>query len=62
MYGQHRRRINIRIDRPIFATRGAEPNKCNWSTARKKIGLVNHPCDRLIDVLSIASLFFLVTS
>ena len=27
-------------------------------TARKKIGPVNHPCDRLIDVISIASLFF----
>jgi hypothetical protein len=26
--------------------------------ARKKIGPVNHPCDRLIDVISIASLFF----
>jgi hypothetical protein len=34
------------------------PNECNWSTARKKIGPVNHPCDRLIDVISIASLFF----
>jgi len=34
------------------------PNQCNWSAARKKIGPVNHPCDRLIDVISIASLFF----
>src|SRR5215831_16771821 len=28
----------------------------------KKIGPVNRPCDRLIDVITIASLFFLVTS
>src|ERR1700737_5016129 len=37
-------------------------NECNWSTARKKIGPVNRPCDRPIDVISIASLMFLVTS
>ena len=37
-------------------------NKCNWSTARKKIGPVNRPCDRPIDVFSIASLMFWVTS
>src|SRR5260370_42000947 len=37
-------------------------NECNWSTARKKIGPVNRPCDRPIDVISIASLIFLVTS
>ena len=37
-------------------------NECNWSTARKKIGPVNRPCDRPIDVISIASLVFLVTS
>ena len=37
-------------------------NECNWSTARKNIGPVNRPCDRPIDVLSIASLMFLVTS
>ena len=52
----------IQIDRPIFATRGGNSNKCNWSTARKKIGPVNRPCDRPIDVISIASLIFLVTS
>jgi hypothetical protein len=34
------------------------PNQCNWSAARKKIGPVNHPRDRLIDVISIALLFF----
>src|SRR6516164_7180803 len=28
-------------------------NRCNWSTARKKIGPVNRPCDRPIDVISI---------
>src|SRR5712691_4667324 len=32
------------------------------STARKKIGPVNRPCDRPIDVFSIASLMFWVTS
>ena len=37
-------------------------NERNWSTARKKIGPVNRPCDRPIDVISIASLIFLVTS
>jgi hypothetical protein len=37
-------------------------NRCNWSTARKKIGPVNRPCDRPIDVISIASLIILVTS
>src|SRR5215831_3338889 len=37
-------------------------NECNWSRARKKIGPVNQPCDRPIDVISIASLIFLVTS
>ena len=37
-------------------------NKCNWSTARKKIGPVNRPCDQPIDVFSIASLMFWVTS
>src|SRR5712671_5448172 len=37
-------------------------NECNWSTARKKIGPVNRPCDRPIDVFSIASLMFWVTS
>src|SRR5215813_4053074 len=40
----------------------ANPNECNRSTARKKIGPVNQPCDRPIDVISIASLMFLVTS
>ena len=48
----------VPIDLPIFARAERNPNKYNWSTARKKIGPVNHPCDRLIDVISIASLFF----
>jgi len=30
-------------------------NECNWSTARKKIGPVNRPRERPIDVISIAS-------
>src|SRR5881396_1720482 len=37
-------------------------NQYNWSTARKKIGPVNRPCDRPIDVISIASLMILATS
>jgi hypothetical protein len=37
-------------------------NRCNCSTARKKIGPVNRPCDRPIDVISIASLIILVAS
>jgi hypothetical protein len=51
---------NPRLTGQSLLSAERNPNKCNWSTARKKIGPVNHPCDRLIDVISIASLFFLV--
>src|SRR2546422_11522957 len=37
-------------------------NECNRSRARKKIGPVKGPCDRPIDVFSMPSLIFLVTS
>jgi hypothetical protein len=34
------------IDRPSLLRAERNSNKCHWSTARKKNGPVNHPCDR----------------
>src|SRR5207247_4567491 len=69
--GRHDRPYQLRSGRVMHAFRltgqsllraERNSNKCNWSTARKKIGPVNRPCDRPIDVISIASLMILATS